>query len=460
MFLFLMHFIWLYIDDLVGKGLGTWIIIKLLSLTTATLVPMALPLAVLLSALMAYGNLAEHFEIVAIKSSGISLMQTLWPNFLLIVLLAIGSFFFVNNVIPIAMLESKSLLWDVRQKKPALNIEEGIFYNEIDGYSIKIGRKEADNETIHDVIIYEQKRETEQINVIRAKKGRMFLSDNKRLLHFNLNNGVRYQEMTDEKNYYKNYPSNITKFQKQEMSFDLSVLDMKKTDKELFKSDYRMMSLSDLKTNKDSMSKKIGKRNSYQADYLRSYYKVTDTTRKVDSAFLPEISPPLHQNLLLGIDSAEMKEILLTTRNSLGMQKDICDNTLQSNEDYFRNQMLFTSEMHKKITLSFLIVILFFIAAPLGTIIRKGGLGMPLVISVVMFIIYYVISLSGEKMAKEGIWPMQIGMWLANIVFLPIAIFITYKASIDSALFDSDIYRKLSRKIKQVIRGAKSTASK
>jgi len=461
MFLFLMQFIWLYIDDLVGKGLDTWIIVKLLALTTATLVPMALPLAVLLSALMAYGNLAEHFEIVAIKSSGISLMKTLWPNLLLIVFLAIGSFFFVNNVIPKAMLESKSLLWDVRQKKPAFNIEEGIFYNEIDGYSIKIAKKEEDNETIHDVIIYEQKRQTEQINVIRAKKGRMFLSENKRVLHFNLFDGVRYQEMTDEKNYYKNYPSNITSFEKQEMSFDLSALDMKNTDKELFKSDYRMMSLTNLKENKDSMTRKILKRNTYQRDYLKSYYKQMDSNqiRVHDSAFLEEIIAQPDQDLLVGVDSQEVSSLLITLKNTLGMQRDICENTIQSNEDYLRNRTLYISEMHKKITLPILIIILFFMAAPLGTIIRKGGLGMPLVISVVMFIVYYVISLSGEKMAKEGVWSMGIGMWLANIVFLPIAVFITYKASIDSGLFDSDRYRKGIRRIKSLFKRAESTSA-
>lgn len=476
MFLFLMHFIWLYIDDLVGKGLSSWIIIKLLALTTATLVPMALPLAVLLSALMAYGNLAEHFEIVAIKSSGISLMKTLWPNFLLILIISIGSFFFVNNVIPIAMLESRSLLWDVRQKKPAFNIEDGIFYNEIDGYSIKIGRKEEDNETIHDVIIYEQKYGSEQINVIRAKKGRMFLSANKRLLHFNLNDGVRYQEMTDEKNYYQNYPSNITAFKKQEMAFDLSALDMKKTDKELFKSDYRMMSLNDLRLNRDSMTKKILERNSYQKDYLKNYYKAMDTTKygslsatnseqntllqdsARDTMRVVDIIPFTNKNLMAGIDTIELQDMLVTLKSTIGMQKDICDNTIQSNEDYRENRTLYTSEMHKKMTLSVLIIILFFIAAPLGTIIRKGGLGMPLVISVLMFIMYYVISLSGEKMAKESVWSMEVGMWLANIVFLPLAVFITYKASIDSALFDSDIYRKLFRKFRKT-REAKNSNS-
>ena len=359
------------------------------------------------------------------------------------------------------MLESKSLLWDVRQKKPAFNIEEGIFYNEIDGYSIKIAKKEEDNETIHDVIIYEQKRQTEQINVIRAKKGRMFLSENKRVLHFNLFDGVRYQEMTDEKNYYKNYPSNITSFEKQEMSFDLSALDMKNTDKELFKSDYRMMSLTNLKENKDSMTRKILKRNTYQRDYLKSYYKQMDSNqiRVHDSAFLEEIIAQPDQDLLVGVDSQEVSSLLITLKNTLGMQRDICENTIQSNEDYLRNRTLYISEIHKKITLPILIIILFFMAAPLGTIIRKGGLGMPLVISVVMFIVYYVISLSGEKMAKEGVWSMGIGMWLANIVFLPIAVFITYKASIDSGLFDSDRYRKGIRRIKSLFKRAESTSA-
>lgn len=459
MFLFLMHFIWLYIDDLVGKGLSTWLIIKLLALTSATLVPMALPLAVLLSSLMAYGNLAEHFEIVAIKSSGVSLMRTLFPNLIIILFLSGATFFFVNKVIPIAMLESRSLLWDVRQKKPAFNIEDGIFYNEIDGYAIKIGEKEEDNETIHDIIIYEESSNSEQINVIRAKKGRMFLSDNKRLLYFHLEDGVRYQEMTDESNYYKNYPSNITAFKKQEISFDLSSLDLKKTDKELFKSDHRMMTLSQLQSERDSNALKVIERNQFQLQYLASYYKTQDTFTRLDSNYIEGVYKPFDANLIKTVDSSARLAVLYALESTLNMQKDICSNTIESNKSYETMQILMTAEMHKKVTLPVLIIILFFIAAPLGTIIRKGGLGMPLVISVVMFIIYYVISLSGEKLAKESIWPMSLGMWLANIAFLPLSIFITYKASIDSALFDGDAYKKFFRFIQTKINRAKSSPS-
>lgn len=445
MFLFLMHFIWLYIDDLVGKGLSTWLIIKLLALTSATLVPMALPLAVLLSSLMAYGNLAEHFEIVAIKASGISIIRMLFPNLIIIFMLSGATFFFVNKVIPIAMLESRSLLWDVRQKKPAFNIEDGIFYNEIDGYSIKIGKKEEDNETIHDVIIYEESNKSEQVNVIKARKGRMYLSDNKRLLYFNLEDGIRYQEMTDEANYYENYPANITSFKRQEISFDLSSLDLKKTDKELFKSDHRMMTLNELKSERDTAQMKVKERNRFQLQYLASYYKTQDSFRSLDTTMMEGVFKQKEKDLLKTMDSSERLAILYALESTLNMQEDICDNTIESNKSSVTMQTMLTSEMHKKVTLPILIIILFFIAAPLGTIIRKGGLGMPLVISVVMFIIYYVVSLTGEKLAKEAIWPMPLGMWLSNISFLPLGIFITYKASIDSALFDGDSYKKFFR---------------
>jgi len=459
MFLFLMHFIWLYIDDLIGKGLSSWIIIKLLALTTATLVPMALPLAVLLSSLMAYGNLAEHFEIVAIKSSGISLFKTLWPNFVLIIFLSIGAYFFVNYVIPRAQLESKSLLWDVRQKKPAFNIEEGIFYNEIDGYSIKVARKLEDNETIEDVIIYIQNPASDQISVVKAKSGKMYLSDDKKLLYFTLLDGVRYEEMSDQENYNKTYPSNITAFDKEEMAFDLSTLDLQNTDKELFKSDYRMMSMQELEKNRDSMHKNIRQRNNYQIDYMKNYYRVFDTAQVYDTGYKADAVSYNKDDLLADASKEEKADILLTVKSALNMQNDICENTMSSNEQYLYDIVLYTSEMHKKITLSVLILVLFFIAAPLGTIIRKGGLGMPLVISVVMFIIYYVISIVGEKMAKEEVWNMGVGMWFAIIVFTPIAIFITYKASIDSALFDADWYIRLFRNIKAKMHGNKNTVT-
>ncbi len=447
MFLFLMHFLWLYIDEIIGKGLSSWVFIKLLMLTTASLVPMALPLAVLLSALMAYGDLAEHFEIVAIKSSGISLLKTLLPNFIFITFIAIGAFFFVNYVIPRANLESKSLLWDVRNKKPAFNIEEGVFYDDIEGYSIKVGKKLADDESIEDIIIYEQKYTSEQINVIKAKSGRMYLSANKKLLYFTLNNGIRYEEMTDQANYSTNNQSNTTSFEKQEMVFDLSALDLKKTEKELFKGDYRMQGLNDLNANIDSTEKDIEERNNFQKDYMKSYYRVFDTavtfvtipdsmTIIKDTGFLSRIPVSVHA------------QVIMAVQNSLRMQRDICENTINANKENEANRILYLSERHKKVTLSVLILILFLIAAPLGTIIRKGGLGMPLVISVVMFIIYYVVNLIGEKMAKEGVWNLTFGMWFAIVVFAPIAIFIYYKAAIDSALFDADVYKKFFRKLK------------
>ncbi len=445
MFLFLMLFLWKYIDDMVGKGLEWHVVARLLFFSLADLIPMALPLAVLLSSLMTFGNLSESYEMVALKASGVSIYRALAPAFAIICLLALITFYVSNIVIPKANLEAKSLLWDIRNKKPAFDLKEGIFYSGIEGYQIKVGKKDKDNETIRDVLIYENKPGYAELTITRAASGKMTLSQDKRLLYFTLNDGVRYEELVENANYNKRIPATTTYFKEQKMTFDLSDLDLKKTDKELFKGSAVMMNINELQDAIDSTRKEIKKKNTATRDYLRPYYpnpkEIMQNTGVKDSPVL------VNDTIILNFPKENRYSILDMALGSARNLKSIIESSSQQLEDIQSEERLFNIKWHEKFTLSFVLIVLFLIAAPLGTIIRKGGIGMPMVVSIIMFILYYVVNMIGIKMGREGIVPAWIGAWLATFVLLPIGLFVLNKAANESAIFDKEKYQKVVERI-------------
>ncbi len=450
MFLFLMLFLWKYIDDMVGKGLEWHVVARLLFFSLADLIPMALPLAVLLSSLMTFGNLSESYEMVALKASGVSIYRALAPAFAIICLLALITFYVSNIVIPKANLEAKSLLWDIRNKKPAFDLKEGIFYSGIEGYQIKVGKKDKDNETIRDVMIYENKPGYAELTITRAASGKMTLSDDKRLLYFTLNDGVRYEELVENANYNKRIPATTTYFKEQRMTFDLSDLDLKKTDKELFKGSAVMMNISELQDALDSTRKEMKKRNTATRDYLRPYYpnpkEIIQNTGVKDSPVL------VNDTIINNFPKENRYSILEMALGSARNLKSIIESSAQQLEDIQSEERMFNIKWHEKFTLSFVLIVLFLLAAPLGTIIRKGGIGMPMVVSIIMFILYYVVNMIGIKMGKEGIVPAWIGAWLATFVLFPIGIFVLNRAANESAIFDKEKYQKLAEKILMLFR--------
>ncbi len=445
MFLFLMLFLWKYIDDLVGKGLEWHVVARLLFFSLADLIPMALPLAVLLSSLMTFGNLSESYEMVALKASGVSIYRALMPAFLIIILLSFVTFYVSNIVIPKANLEAKSLLWDIRNKKPAFDIKEGVFYNGIDGYQIKIGSKDKDNETINDVLIYEIKPGYSELSIVRAESGKMKLSDDKRLLYFTLFKGTRYEELVENADYQKNLPSTVTYFDEQKITFDLSDLDLKKTDKELFKGSAVMMNINELQKAIDTTRKEIKKKKTAARDFLRPYYP--DVRHMMQGTNVKD-SPALKNDTIIKNFSKEnryaiLEQALGTTRNL----KSMIESCTQQLEDIKSDDRMYTLKWHEKFTLSFVLIVLFLLAAPLGTIIRKGGIGMPMVVSIIMFILYYVINMIGIKMGKDGIIAECVGAWMASFVLLPVGIFVLNRAANESAIFDKDKYQKMIERI-------------
>jgi len=452
LFILLMQFVWKYIDDLVGKGLEWHIIARLLFLASSTFVPLALPLAILLSSLMMFGNLGEHYELVAAKSAGISLIRIMRPLIIVSFLISGLAFYFSNVVLPVANLKFLSLLFDVREKKLAFNIKEGVFYNGIEGYVIRVGKKDEDGNTIRDVMIYDHIKHRGNTSVTLAEWGKMELTPDKRFLVFRLYNGINYEERVDLRNAGKTRPFQRTKFNEQYQSFDLSGFQLTRTDEKLFKSNYEMLNVSQLEHSMDSIKKSIIKDDSaFQKNLVRNYsnfsqYDLTkegklakdSTQKKVSGVILANFKP------------AERQGIIQSARNAAIFMKE---NLTQNKENrYNRNKLLHKHEIvfHKKFTFSIACFLLFFIGAPFGAIIRKGGLGLPAVISTVFFVLFWVLSFIGEKYTVEGVLPAYQGMWIAPSVLLPIGIFLTYKASVDASLFDIESWLRFFTKLLRI----------
>ncbi len=458
-FVLLMQFLWKYVDDLVGKGLDWTVISQLLFYASATFVPMALPLAVLLSSLMTFGNLGEHYELVAFKSAGISLSRAMKPLSILAVVISLGAFLFSNYVYPVANLKFGSLLYDVRQKKLAFNLDEGVFDNDLNGYVIRAGRKDKDNKTIYDVMIYDHTNRQGNTKVTVAKKGVMELTPNQQKMIFTLYNGYSYHNITNEMNANVKRPFEYMKFKKESLSFDLSQLDLHRTNEDLFKSNYSMLNVSQLDHAIDSLSSQLVDREiAFRKISIRKFEFLAADSQKTAAAtktIAKPVKPPVSDKatikypLLQNFGVKERKLILDYAQITARYAKEDLYFHLQKYVKPKENLILDHEVVwNQKFKLSLACLIFFFIGAPLGAIIRKGGLGLPLVISVLFFVIYHVISVTGEKSAKAGEMSMIFGMWLSTYIILPLGLFLTYKATSDSPLVDAESWRRYFEKHK------------
>ena len=451
LFILLMQFLWKYIDDLVGKGLEWYVIAKLLFFASSTFVPYALPLAILLSSLMMFGNLGEHYELVAMKSAGISLSRIMKPLIVVSILISLLGFYFSNVILPTANLKFLSLLFDIREKKLAFNIKEGVFYNGIDGYVIRVGKKDPDGNTIRDVMIYDHTKHEGDVSLTVAKWGKMELTPDKRFLIFRLYNGMNYEERTDLRNSNCTHPFQYTKFNEQYQQFDLSTFQLTRTDEKLFKNNYEMLNSGQLRKSIDSIQKETLKEQiNFGKQFIHNYYflAASDTLKKPIKN-VSGYKPP--KDLLAGFIPADRIRIIETAKNEAF---SINENLKANSENFYvkeKNLHRYQVALQKKFTFSIACFLLFFIGAPLGAIIRKGGLGLPAVISTIFFILFWILSISGEKYAIEGVLPAYQGMWIAPLVLLPIGIFLTYKATIDASLLDVDAWIKVFLNLKSLV---------
>jgi lipopolysaccharide export system permease protein len=445
MFILLMLFLFKYIDDLIGKGFEWYVILELLVYASATNVAMALPLAILLSSIMTFGSLGENYELVAIKSAGISLQKAMMPLIIVVGMLSLAAFLFSDYWLPKANLKMGSLLYDVRNQKAAFLINEGIFNTSIPGYAIRVQKKDPD-QTLHDVLIYERNTSSGNINVLMAKEGQMFTTDDDQLLVLKLKNGKRFEETPGSAGTYNPRQRLMrTEFKETEQRFDLSGFQMKRTDEELFKSNYAMMNIRQLKFYLDSFNVKgdSNLRSAYtDLAQIAKVYRLDTLNKKT-----PAKPMKAYRDVLDLIPKDRRVQSLQTAKDQIRSVKDVLNRKQLFEMDNEVRLRGFLIELNRKFTMAVSCLVLFFIGAPLGAIIRKGGLGLPVVMSVLFFLIYHIISTIGEKSVKEGSLSPFLGMWVAIICLSPLGIFLTYKATVDSVLFDLDIYKRWFKRI-------------
>ena len=442
MFVLMMNIVWRYIDELVGKGLSAGIIIELMTYFMANMIPLGLPLAMLLAAIMTMGNLGENYELLAMKSAGMSLIRITKPLIILVSLISVGSFFIGNNLVPYANKKVFSILYDIRQQKQSLEFQDGLFFNGIDNMSIRVSRQEPETHLLHDVLIYDNRAANGDMNTIVADSGYIRLSDDKKYLLVTLFNGETY-EQTRSSQWFTQSKLRHHIFEKQDQVIPMEGFAMGRTDANQF-SNSQTKNINELQHDIDSLEKMVN------SATTRSYEPLLkEQIFSRDNSVLPQpdslrIDKSRFRDMAAmdSIATLQMREkervwnqartLAKNSRNMFSFDESAAKEAL--------NQLYRKVEWHKKMSLPVSIMIFFLIGAPLGAIIRKGGLGLPVVVSIIFFVIYYIISLSGEKLAKEGSWDAVYGMWLSTFILTPIAIYLTYKATNDSALLDTDWY--------------------
>lgn len=456
----LLQFLWMYVDELAGKGLNVKILSELLFQFALSFVPTALPLAILLASLMTFGNMGEFSELTALKSSGIPLQRIMRPLIVLICGLVFISFLFSNYILPYSNQQARLLLYDIRRKRPDINLQAGTFNNDIDGFSIKVTSKDPVTNRLEKLIIYDHRDRRGNVSVTTADSGYIKVTPDETAMIMVLYNGNSYSEI-EEKNIAPNqrkYPARKDYFKEQTLVLSLSGFDLERSNNEMFRSNSWSKNLSQLSHDIDSLNREYRARQNFECNDFKStkiYTGRNPITGSVE-ANNPSVASPVLQsfNSKSLYEKLSMNDKHTVLSKAIEEIKDV-SNYLTANTESLKNQVRsmkrFAVDWHKKITLPFACLIFFFIGAPLGAIIRKGGLGTPAVISIFFFVIWYVISITAEKMVEEGLIGNITGLWASSYILLPIGLFLTYKASTDSVILNIDTYIVYFKKIKDYI---------
>lgn len=448
----LMQFFWKQMPDLIGKGVGWGVLGEFFWYATLQTVPMALPLAILLAALMNFGNLGENFELTAMKSAGISLFRIMRGLIFFIAIIVVAAFFFSNNVLPMAQTKLWTLIFSLRQKSPEFDIPEGQFYNGINGYNLYVRDKDPNRKLLKNLMIYDFSNGFDNATVMLADSGKVeFTADNK-YLKLSLFQGESFENIRQQgnRNNANSIPYRREEFLTKEILIDFNT-DFNRYDESILKDQHVSKNVVQLTQTIDSVQKVVKIRGNDQAKEMvqtqyfemrNAKFEVNDTTKK--AAANPVDEKKLHvDSLFFSLNQSQMQEAVSLTYQNAKMMKDKIDyNKIMLEEPtyYLRRHQI---EWQRKFTLSFACLIFFFIGAPLGAIVRKGGLGFPVVISVILFVIYYIIDTTGYKMAREGFWQVYQGMWLSSAVLFPFGLFLTWKAVTDASFFRSESYVKV-----------------
>ncbi len=458
LFIVMMQFLWRYIDDMVGKGLDITVIGELFFYACLTMVPLALPLSILLASLMVFGNLGEHFELTAMKASGVSLIKVMSPLIALIVAVSIGAFFFQNNVLPKAQVKMWTLLFSMRQKSPELEIPEGAFYDQIQGYNLFVKQKNRDTGMLYNMMIYDVSKGYGYANVIVADSGKLSFTEDKKHLFLQLYNGESFEDLKDDRTMGRRsgalYRRETFGLKEIMIPFDANFTRM---DDGAMRNQYVGKDLAELRHTIDSVNLQVDSiGNTIAVQFLHNPVcgvpirknVVVDGEKVEKKVGIVETLKPLNlDSLFAGASAKKQKEYIIEAKHRATQVKQeyqFRGYTMDESRMTIRRHEI---ELQKKFTLSFACLVFFFIGAPLGAIIRKGGLGTPIVISVLLFIVYYIFDNMGYKMARDGHWEVWRGMWLSSAVLLPLGIFFTYKAVNDSAVFNPDAYLNFFRRL-------------
>lgn len=452
LFVLTMQFFWLYIDDLVGKGLDLFTILKLVGLVTLFWVPTALPLALLFSSIMTFGNLGETFELVAIKAAGIPLLRFMRPLTIITIFISGLAFLFANNIIPVTQKKLSALKYDIIVSKPAFDIKEGIFYDKIGGYVIKLGTKEKNDSVIHNVVIFE-KGNMLQDNMLMAESGVMRLTKDKKFLEFILKNGWRYEEKGSRGT--TNTQFTRMGFKEYKKVFDLKSFQMNKSGDSAFY-DPKMLSIRQLNQTIDSLHNVD---TFYYKKTLKEVSPYIRFTRYLDTGWVAKDTVKLRK-------ATQFSQLIPDSIRQAVMEASISQiNSIRGNvsvlaTDYtekYKSLRLHEIEWHRKFTLSAACLVLFLIGAPLGSIIRKGGLGTPLVFAIIFFVIFHLFNTFGEKFVKSDSTSPLLGMWLSTFILIPIGAFLTFKAMRDSQLFNQEFYYRSFKQLRSFLANFKFT---
>lgn len=456
LFIVLMQFLWKYIDSLVGKGLGMGVLGELFFYAALSMVPMALPLAILLASLMTFGNLGEKFELTAMKASGISLIRVMAPLIVLVSVIAVGAFFFQNNVLPKAQVKMWTLLFSVRQKSPEVEIPENVFYDQIPGYNLLVKEKNKETGMLYDVMIYDVGH-GDNSTILLSDSARLAMAPDMSHLYLHLFQGEQFENLREQRTADRNVPF------RRESFFDKQILipfdaNFNRLDEQGMRQQYVGKNITELHHSIDSIGVRVDSIGDMFASDLLREVSYTLPLRGSSSAFgspapgsqdAPKAATqPLSIDSLL--DAMAPAEAARLVGQAIGVSRDHQSAnefkfiTMEEEKKNIRRHQI---ELIKKYTLSVACIIFFFIGAPLGAIIRKGGLGTPLVVSIFLFLVYYIFDNTGYKLARDGRWPVEAGIWLSTFVLAPLGAYVTWKAMNDSAVFDGDRYKAFFRNL-------------
>ena len=455
-FILLMQFVWMHVNDLVGKGVEVSVLAEFFIYAVASVVPLALPLAILLASLISFGNLGEKFELTAMKAAGISLFRIMRPLTVCIAFVCVGAFYFSNSILPVTQVKLWTLIFSLRQKSPELDIPQGEFYDGIDGYNIYVRHKEPRTGMLYDLMIYDYSDGFQNATVMVADSGKIFFTADKKYLLLRLYSGESFENLDRKQQRAtrseQNVPYRRESFSEKQLLIDFDT-EFNRYNEDILADQHVSKDVRQLVHSIDSVQVLAHNRSGEQSQSMvetRYFGRERKSGWQIDTAPVAQTTERTYDvdSLYAHFTIDERCRALSVALEKAKAQRDQIDYNALMLDDYQRYMRKHEIELHRKFTLAFACLIFFFIGAPLGAITRKGGLGAPVVISVIMFIIYYIIDNTGYKMAREALWPCWTGMWLSSFVLLPIGIFLTYKAATDSALVNPEAWLKLWDKLK------------